>query len=576
MIEFNRLSFHYHSLEAQNLQNITLTINSGEFVLLLGLSGSGKSTLLRTINGLIPHFYGGKYSGEVKIFGKSVIFQKTHDLAKSIGMVFQNPDNQLFMRTVEREIAFGLENLNIPPTEIKNRISDVLDQLNIKKLQFRNINTLSGGEKQKVALAAILAMDPEILILDEPASELDPHSTREFFNLIKTIHQQHQKTIILTSHRLDWVLDLCTKILMIQDGKFLTFETPNQFYHRIHEDAKFVIPSIIRFGRYLGYSGEGNLQEKLMSNYYKRYKIDLAQYLQSKNLVTQFNYSANNHMDLENLPEFKSDSGNHTLDHLKSEALSFKYENAKELCIREIDMQFQKGKLYSIIGHNGSGKSTFLKLLAGILKPTSGKVILSGKSMSDWSLKEISQKIGLVFQNPGLQFYRDSVGKEISHMISRFHKVTDVEQRLIRLLHQFHLTKYEHRYPRYLSQGEQQRLAIALVIARSPQILLLDEPTHGMDVFQKETMAKILKSLKQEGVTIILATHDTELVGQLADSILLLNNGQMESKGDPHALLPKLEEFIPTFTRYLKESFSHKTNIISLEEFQKVNKNAKI
>ena len=247
MIEICNLNFHYFGKNSEALKDINLKISKGEFVLITGLSGSGKSTLIRAINGLIPNFYGGRISGSVKALEMNVFEKKPRILAQKIGMVFQNPENQLFMNNVESELVFGLENIKLSRNEIESRLNDTIELLGLELMRKRSINSLSGGEKQKVAIGAILAMQPEILILDEPTSELDPKSAEEILQVVQNLNKNLGITVILIEHRIDRVIEYVDRLIIMKDGQIIQDGKPNQIFLKENNSNQFFIPPIIKF-----------------------------------------------------------------------------------------------------------------------------------------------------------------------------------------------------------------------------------------------------------------------------------------------------------------------------------------
>jgi len=528
MIEFKDFSFYYPNCEIPSLDKINVMIDEGEFLVITGPSGGGKSTFLRSINGLIPNFYGGKISGEVLVKGKNVSKTPTNQMSESVGMVFQDPENQLVSNQVEREIAFGMENLCFPKEIMKKRIEESLDAVNISRLRDKTIHELSGGQKQKVAIASALATHPEILLLDEPTSELDPGSAESVLNVIEKINDELGLTIILVEHRLERVIHHVDRMLMIDSGKILYDGSPRKLKSNNVKDWKVGMPPVTRLAM--------NFQKEIVNNgiplTVKEARLSLKEVLTNpKNTVAW---------------EKKESSKRVTLS---MDKVFFSYDGEKDV-LKDISFNVFEGDMIALMGKNASGKTTLVKLMNGLIKPRKGKILLFGKKISDYPLEELIQKVGIVFQDPNLHLFNDTVQKEVEFVLRNL----KVDENLIKkktegILKYFKIYQYKNSYPHDLSGGERQRVALASVLVSDPEILILDEPTRGMDYYLKR---ELISYLREKAKTVIMITHDIETAAEFSNRVILLSEGKIISDGNKSDVLSKALLFSPQINRLIQ------------------------
>jgi len=528
LIRLHDLSFTYNRADKPALQNVNLTIEDGEFVLITGPSGGGKSTLCRCLNGLVPHFYGGTISGRAEVQGMDILKHSPKELATKVGMVFQDPENQLVTTDVEREIAFGLENLGFPRNLIARRIEEALDTVNIAGLRFRQHHELSGGEKQKVAIASVLALHPEVLVLDEPTSELDPQSAEEVLRLMERFNDELGITIILIEHRLDRVVHLVDRMLVMSEGKILASDHPQEVMSKAEPDGLGIgIPPVIRLMQRLRDNG---FEFDELPLTVKDARLKLQKVLQRVKTAT---FTDDN-------PEMKPT--------LSVDKLWFAYGDRTAL--RDISFSINEGEFIVIMGRNASGKTTLVKHLNGLLKPSKGRVVIEGIDTKHSSVAELSRHVGFVFQNPNDHLFADTVEEEIAFSLkSQGMAQNRVTQLVERILARFKLTYYRYTYPRNLSGGEKQRLALASVLVSEPKIIVLDEPTRGMDYTLKKELVGFLDDYRRQGNIIIMVTHDVETVTECADRVILLSEGRVVVDGSKREVLSKALLFSPQINR---------------------------
>jgi energy-coupling factor transporter ATP-binding protein EcfA2 len=528
LIRLHELSFSYSGADKPALNKVKLAIEDGEFVLITGASGGGKSTLCRCFNGLVPHFYGGTISGRAEVQGMDILKHSPKELAIKVGMVFQDPENQLVTTDVEREIAFGLENLGYPRNLIARRIEEALDTAGIAGLRFARNNELSGGEKQKVAIASVLALHPEVLVLDEPTSELDPQSAEEVLRLLERLNDELGITIILIEQRLDRVIHLADRMLVMNEGKIVANGHPREVMGSDVEGLSIGMPPVIRLMR--------EVQSKNLSS-----KDGLPLTVKDARLKLQKILSSVK-------PAAFADAGASSKPVLNVDKLWFAY--GERAVLRNINLSIDRGEFIAIMGRNASGKTTLVKQFNGLLKPSKGKVLVDGVDTRKSSVAELSQQVGYVFQNPNDHLFADTVEEEIAFSLrNRGVEEQQIAKSVERMLDEFELTSYRQIYPRNLSGGEKQRVALASVLVNEPKVIVLDEPTRGMDYGLKKKLTGFLDDYRRQGNTVIMVTHDVETVAECADRVILLSEGRVVVEGSKREVLSKALLFSPQINR---------------------------
>ena len=544
MIKLHDFTFTYNGTAQPALQNVALTIEDGEFILITGASGGGKSTLCRCFNGLVPHFYGGTISGRAEVQGMDILRTPPKELATKVGMVFQDPENQLVTTDVEREIAFGLENLGFPVNLIARRIEEALDTAGIANLRTRKHHELSGGEKQKVVIASVLALHPEVLVLDEPTSELDPQSAEEVLRLLERLNDELGITVILIEHRLDRVVHLVDRVLVMNEGSIQTNGRPREVMNI--GDLGSGIPPVIRLMQRLRAKG---LKLGKLPLTVKEARLELQKVLRNINRSEL----SDDRLDIKPI--------------LKVDKLWFSYGDRAAL--RDIKMTINKGELTAIMGRNASGKTTLVKHLNGLLKPSKGRVIIDGIDTRQCSVAELSRQVGYVFQNPNDHLFADTVEEEVAFSLrNQGLEEAQINKPVEQILNQFRLARYRQSYPRNLSGGEKQRLALASVLVTRPKIIILDEPTRGMDYALKLELIGFLTDYCKRGNSVIMVTHDVEIVAERADRVILLSEGRVVVDGSKREVLSKALLFSPQINRLAQalSSFGVSDTTLTVDE----------
>ena len=538
MIQIQELTFKYTGGKHNALENITLEIEKGDFVGIIGESGAGKTTLCNCINGLIPHHFTGDFYGSVKVDGDDTFDIDPGKLALKVGSVFQDIESQLTGYFVEDEILFGLENFGIPAAQIEERINSALETLGIEELRHREISTLSGGQKQKVVFAAILALEPQVLVLDEPTGELDPASSVQIFALLKKLNEEKGITIVIAEQKIMLLCEYVKKLIVLEKGTCVHYgEIRSTLTHQKEmEEAGINCPRVLTL---TGKMEKENLlpadctgEGRICLNAQEAAEIVKKATLSLSGLTRQ--------SIVERDPRVKpEDDTIHSKDDKKNTVLSFQnvsFSYNETANVKDLNVQIHKGDFTAIIGSNGAGKSTFSKLCNGLLKPSTGDVLVLGANTKKQKVSALAKHIGFLFQNPDRQICCQTVREEIAFSL-RNNNVPEAEikTRVENTIKEFGFNPDVE--PFNMSRGQRQRLCLACLIALNPEILILDEPTTGLDYREcMEVMGKICE-LNKNGTTVIMVCHDMEVVLDFAKNIIVMNRGEIMGEGPARAVL---------------------------------------
>ena len=503
MIQITDLSFEY-SGDEKVLRNINLEIDKG-FFSLVGVSGCGKSTLCLALNGLIPHEIGGKISGKVEVSGLDTQKHPIKELAIHAGMVFQNPESQLFALSAEDEIAFGPSNLALPYSEVKKRVDKVLKQLDIEYLRNKSPEEMSSGEKQKVAVASALAMEPEILVLDEPTANLDPASTEEIFRLLKRLSRD--MLVFVAEHDIAKVLRYSDMVAVMDKGTIVMQGTPREIISNPEIGKYLYLPKICRICEKINVNPIALTVSELVEKVRVRKKLKVKKQAKGKG---------------EFIVEIKD--------------LCFGYSKEKPV-LDNVNLCVKKGEFLAIVGENGAGKSTLALHLNGLLKPVSGKIFIGGSDTEDSKVSFLSRTVGYVFQNPDLQMFEDSLIDEISFGPKNLGlDEKKINERVYEALGYTGLETFSDSDPFSLSAGQKRRVTIASILSMKPQVIVLDEPSTGLDIKTAESLMELVSKLNSSGHTIIMITHDMDLVADYAKRVVVMKKGRIIADDDTRAV----------------------------------------
>lgn len=506
--EIKDLTFSYAAAKGKHsLENVSLTIEQGEFLVLCGKSGSGKSTLLRQLKTVLTP--NGKRTGEILFRGVPLKQVSDREQSEKIGFVMQNPDDQIVTDKVWHELAFGLESLGCDQKTMRGRVAEMACYFGIQDWFHRDVATLSGGQKQLLNLASIMAMQPEVLILDEPTSQLDPIAASDFLNTVRKINTELGTTVIITEHRLEDIFPYADRAVVMEKGRVIADDTPGKVGQLLFEQANpmfAAMPTPVRVYYGAGGTGESPLTVRQGRSWLSR----------------RFpNRPEKDAIAAPPLPEEVKDPA------LVLKELWFRYEKDSPDILRGVSAEIPSGSLYAILGGNGAGKSTTLKAISGICRPYRGKVTLFGKPVDKYKSSELFHGcLAMLPQDPKSLFVKKTVREDLSEM-------TKDKSSIERIATLCQITELLDSHPYDLSGGEQQRAALAKVLLTEPKMLLLDEPTKGIDSFFKETFAGILSDLKKQGITIVMVSHDVEFCARYADVVSMFFDGQVLTTDTP-------------------------------------------
>lgn len=516
LFEISNLKFWYPGAEKAALDGIHLKIEPGEFVVICGKSGCGKTTLLRHLKSVLTPY--GRREGEILYQGQPLETVSARKQAGEIGYVMQSPDNQIVTDKVWHELAFGVENLGYDQQTIRLRVAEMASFFGIQNWFHKKVEELSGGQKQLLNLASIMTMQPKVLVLDEPTSQLDPIAAGEFLSTIRKINLELGTTIIMIEHRLEEVFPMADKVLVLEDGMQKYAASPREVGKALAGNDLFLaMPAPVQIYEALGQVGECPLTvcegRKWLSLHY-------AETLKKEQRSEQNDVFA----------EKKSKNREIKKKEVVIEAKEvwFRYERELPDVVRDLSFQVTQGELFCILGGNGTGKSTTLSLISGIRKPYRGKILLKGQDIRKKKNAELAGGIlGVLPQNPQDLFVKDTVLEDLKEMFEGWSREKRKEEEML-LAQVIADTQIEHllkMHPYDLSGGEQQRAALAKVLLLEPEILLLDEPTKGLDGFYKQKLADIFQNLKKRGTTILMVSHDIEFCASYADRCAMFFDG---------------------------------------------------
>ncbi len=560
MIRLEQLTYTYPGAASPALRNISLDLPDGQLILLIGPSGSGKSTLLRCLNGLVPHFSGGALHGNVRVEGLDPVAATPRVLSRYVGFVFQDPEAQFVTDRVEDEIAFALENAAMPPQAMRVRVEETLDLLDLTPLRDRPLKQLSGGERQRVAIAAALALRPTILVLDEPTSQLDPKSAEDVLNALVRLNHDLGLTVILAEHRLERVLPFVDSVVYLpEEGGPVIVDDPRSVMQQVE-----LAPPLVRVGRALGWQ-----------------PLPLTI---KEGLRFSRPWLAEQRRHADAAPRPRRRIAHNGVPALQARGVKVRY--GRQEVLRGVDLAVWPGEIVVLMGRNGAGKTTLLRTLVGLTRPQSGDISIDGKPTNGRDVADICRQVGYLPQDPNTLLFAESVGEELAVTL-RNHGVESGDWRveiegardgetgrqgdketgrradlqspnlqspISNLLQRLNLLDKATAYPRDLSVGERQRVALAAITVTHPAALLLDEPTRGLDYAAKRELERLLHGWRDDGMAILVVTHDVELAAAIADRVILMSQGEVIAEGAPAEVMATSPLFAPQIAKLFPET----------------------
>lgn len=514
ILRIEDLSFRYAKAEQNAVEHVSLSVNGGEFTVVCGESGCGKTTLLKLLKReLTP---AGDMTGEIFYKGVPLRELDNKTSACEIGYVLQNPDNQIVTDKVWHELAFGLENMGVPTDVIRRRVGEMASYFGIEDWFRRKTDELSGGQKQLLNLAAVMVMQPEILILDEPTSQLDPIAAADFIATLQKLNRELGLTVILVEHRLEEVFPIADRVLVMENGGVLLYDTPGNIgaslaaIRRDHP-MMFGLPSAVRIYNALNIKDDCPLTVREGRDFLQKYFAD-----------TDYQ------------PEYPVYCPNDDIV-IELKNVWFRYERDLPDILRATSLRVHRGEIYCILGGNGTGKTTMLNVISGLNKAYRGKVLIDGKPIKEYKGNSLyRKKLAYLPQNPQTVFIKDTVREDFTEILEALDiPKNERTQKTDAVAEKIGISHILNKHPFDLSGGEQQKCAIAKMLLLEPEILLLDEPTKGLDAYSKRTLKEILASLKNDGLTVLTVTHDVEFAAENADRCALFFDGEILSADVP-------------------------------------------
>lgn len=533
-------SFWYKLPEGERalaLESVSFEVEQGDFMLVLGASGSGKSTLALNLVGIYPDYFGGHNQGRILINHRTKGLVNRRDLTAgerfdTVNMLFQNPEDQIVTLTVEEEVAFALENYLIPAADIPGRVSRALELVGLLGFQERSTIKLSGGEKQRVALAAMLAMEPSVLILDEPTSNLDPAGTEEVLAAVARVRSELDVTLLIVEHEVDEIFHQVNKVLLVDGKRVQGPDSPREFI------SKHGLEVRDRMGLWIPQASEAGLELERAGVKLSRTPLTGDELIDE---VESASITVTTPPKPQGIPPADLPAGGHKDAVIQVRNVAFSYPTMPNV-LRGVNLDIHRGKLTAIVGQNGSGKSTLAAHLNGLLKPTTGEVLVEGRPTTSYKFAELAKRVAYIFQTPEKQFIRKNVHEEMAHGLFALKlEKEELERRVDEVLQQVNLADRKNASPYVLSHGQKRRLSVACMVIAEPEVVVLDEPTFGQDWRQARRLMGFMRALADRGAAVAFITHDMRLVSEYADHCAVLCDGEIAFHGSPTEMFSSSE-----------------------------------
>ena len=535
-IELVSVTYTYPEQDQPALKDITLVVEKGEYVVVMGPNGAGKTTLCLHMNGVIPNVLGGRIKGKTEIMGLNTRRHHVYDMGLHVGIVLQDPEAQLFTSDVRSEVAFAAENLGVPREEMIERIDWILDVVRLKDFVDRPPSQLSGGQKQRLAIASSLVMQPNIIVLDEPTSQLDPIGSQEVFSVLRDLNEELGMTVLISTHKSDYAAKYADRVVVLNKGEIVAEGPPVEVFSQVDllDGINVQVPAVTRV--------EWEMRSELgitdFSVHLDEARAKLEKFLKGKNITWEIQ------TEREKTPETLAPGEGY----VELDQVTFQYPGTKVNALQDVTMRIGKGEFVGIIGQNGAGKTTLAKNIIGLLKPTSGKVLIGGKNVAEEIVEEMAQTIGLVLQNPDAQLFAMSVEEEVAFgAINMGFSEEEVTEQVEYAIAATGLEEFKEIYPFNLSFGDRRKLSVAAVVSMNPDILIFDEPTTGQDFRGRRELADIAKNLNERGRTVIMITHDMDLIAEYTRRLIVMGAGRVLLDGPTDEVFQQVDLLAETF-----------------------------
>ena len=540
-IEIEGLTYAYPTSKEPVLKDINLRVRKGEFLSIMGPTGAGKSTLCLTLNGIIPQSLSGKMDGTVTVDGMNTLQHGVHILTEKVGIVFQEPESQLFSMNVEEEVSFGPENLGVPTDEIRKRIDWALGVVRMGEFRQRSPFRLSGGQKQRVAIAAALSMMPQILVLDEPTSGLDPIGKTEVFSVVHDLKKMRNMTVVMVEHESEEIARFSDRIVVMNDGRIVLEGTPRDAFSQTETLTKIglSVPQVCELAEEMNHRFRPKTPYSFLTLQEAEDRI--------RNDFSKRVPMAKTSSELGKTKPRSEVKPSNEVPAVQAEDLHFEYEKGVEV-LHGIDLSIRRGESVGIVGQNGSGKTTLVKHFNGLLRPRRGKVTVNGIDTAEKTVAELSKTVGYLFQNPDHQIFSTSVEEEVAFGPKNLGVgAEEIEKRVAEALRLVGLEEFRHVPPSTLGLGQRRKVTLAAIVAMRPEVMILDEPTTGIDWSGSIQLMDSVRQLNRHGHTIITITHSMRVVAQYAERTIVLADGKVILDGQTREVFSKPEVLKTTF-----------------------------
>lgn len=537
-VSITNLTYTYPGQDDESaLKEVNLQVQKGEYLVVMGPNGAGKSTLCMMLNGVIPNVLGGKMKGRVDIMGLDTRRHHVYEMAQNVGMVLQDPEAQLFTSNVRSEVAFAAENLGVPREDMADRIEWTLDVVRLQDFVKRPPSQLSGGQKQRLAIAASLVMRPSILVLDEPTSQLDPIGSDEVFSVLRDLNQNLGITVIVSTHKSEYAAEYADRILVLNQGQIVAQGSPSYVFSQVELlDRIFVhVPAVTRVE--FGFRDE--FDKDHLAVVLDDATANLSRLLEDRGVAGENEVPP---------PPLVSKLCEPDDPVVVLNDISFQYPGTDRKALDGISISVGKGEFVGIVGQNGAGKTTLVKHIIGLLKADEGEVIVGGKNLHEEDVEEMAETVGLVLQNPDSQLFAMSVAEEVAFGPANLGLTEEeVAQRVDRALEATGLDEFREKYPFNLSFGDRRKLSVAAVVSMEPNILIFDEPTTGQDYKGRRELADIGQRLNRRGRTVLMVTHDMDLIAEYTDRLIVMGKGKVLLDGPTEEVFQQVDILAKTF-----------------------------